>query len=160
MRPSAARRQRDVDADHVRRHHHRNAQHLLTRTDAFDDTDQTTANLISAQAANAIAKSELFSEAKTIRAQLQAEYDERSLIAYAQGILVALEDCSTDQALHLIQNAADAKRSRSSSPRTNSGCSNCRSEQSGLTHGSSLRRKNCSPSASVVAVILPDRGPS
>ena len=60
------------------------------------------------QAANAIAKSELFSEAKTIRAQLQVEYDERSLIACAQGILVALEDCSTDQALHLIQNAADA----------------------------------------------------
>ena len=42
-------------------------------TDAFDDADQTTANLICAQAANAIAKSELLSEAKTIRAQLQAE---------------------------------------------------------------------------------------
>jgi GAF domain-containing protein len=76
--------------------------------DAFSDTDQTTANLICAQAANALAKSELFSEAKTIRARLQAEYDERSLIACAQGVLMALEDCSTDQALHLIHHAADA----------------------------------------------------
>ena len=39
---------------------------------------------------------------------MQAEYDERSLISCAQGLLVAVQDCSTEQALHLIQHAANA----------------------------------------------------
>ncbi|MEP7201172.1 MAG: GAF domain-containing protein [Ilumatobacteraceae bacterium] len=78
------------------------------QADAFDDNDQNTADLVCAEAANAIARSEIFSAAKTIRSQLQAEYDERSLVACAQGVLVALQDCSTDQAFRLIRNAADA----------------------------------------------------
>jgi GAF domain-containing protein len=78
------------------------------KADAFDQHDRDTAALVCAEAAHAIAKSALFSAAKSVRDQLQVEYDERSLIASAEGLLVALQSCSAEQASTLIQNAADA----------------------------------------------------
>jgi GAF domain-containing protein len=74
---------------------------------AFDNRDHDTAQLVAAEAANAIAKSQLLSRATTITEQLQAEYDEQALISCARDVVVALQDCSAEQALYLIHNAAD-----------------------------------------------------
>jgi GAF domain-containing protein len=78
------------------------------QSNAFDANDENIANVISAEAANAIAKSELLVTARTVREQLQAEYDEATLISRAEGMLMVLQDCSVEQATHLIQNAAQA----------------------------------------------------
>ena len=75
--------------------------------DAFDDHDLDTARLIAAEASNALAKSELLSSARTIREQLQATHDEHSLVTRAQGVLMAVQHCSDEQAQHLIENAAE-----------------------------------------------------
>jgi GAF domain-containing protein len=76
--------------------------------DAFDDRDHNVADLIAAEAANAIAKSELLSSATSTRDQLQAVYDERSQIRCARGVLMAVQDCSDEQAKNLLENAAEA----------------------------------------------------
>jgi len=72
------------------------------KSNAFDANDENIANVICAQAANAIAKSELLATTTKIREQLQAEYDETTLISRAEGMLMVLQDCSLEQATHLI----------------------------------------------------------
>ncbi|HEX3087762.1 MAG TPA: GAF and ANTAR domain-containing protein [Ilumatobacteraceae bacterium] len=77
------------------------------QTDAFDDNDEAIALLVAVQAANAIAKSELLTSATSVRDQLQAQYDDRTLISRAQGVLMAVQECSTAQALRLMHSAAN-----------------------------------------------------
>lgn len=54
-----------------------------------------------------LVKSAALSTARSIRDQLQEHHDERALVAQAQGVLIALHDCSAAQAKDLIRNAAD-----------------------------------------------------
>jgi GAF domain-containing protein len=77
---------------------------------AFDAASEETGSVIGAEAANAIAKSELLASATDLRERLQFEYDADAMIARAEGILMALESCNQEQARGLIQNAADANQ--------------------------------------------------
>lgn len=76
--------------------------------DAFSDIDRQTAAIVAASAAGAIAKTELLTSVRSVREQLQTEVDERTLVARAAGVLIALEQCSAEQANALIRNAASA----------------------------------------------------
>jgi GAF domain-containing protein len=78
------------------------------QVNAFGDADHRVAQVVAAEGANAIAKSKLLTSATAVRDQLQAEYDESALTSLAQGVLMAVHECSTEQALHLIRNAADS----------------------------------------------------
>jgi GAF domain-containing protein len=78
------------------------------QADGFDDNDQGTAHLIAAEAANAIAKSEVLASTSAVREQLQKQYDERALISQARGVLMAVQECSATQAERLMQSAADS----------------------------------------------------
>jgi GAF domain-containing protein len=73
---------------------------------AFDESDHNAAQLVAAEAANAIARSQLLTSATSVREQLQADYDEQAVISSAQDVLMALQDCSEDQAIRLLQNAS------------------------------------------------------
>jgi len=75
---------------------------------AFDDSDHDTAQLVAAEAAIAIARSQLLTTATALREQLQADYDENVLISSAQGVVMALQECSADQAMRLLQNASNS----------------------------------------------------
>jgi GAF domain-containing protein len=75
--------------------------------DAFGEEDTRMAEVVATAAANAIAKTELLTKARTIREQLQANVDEATLVAQAQGVLMAIQQCSAQQAEALIRNAAD-----------------------------------------------------
>ena len=61
---------------------------------------------MAAEVANAIVKSVTLRKATRTRQEAQELYDERLLIARAQGVLMAIEDCSAAQAARLIANAA------------------------------------------------------
>jgi hypothetical protein len=74
---------------------------------AFDDTAEGIARLAGAQAAQAIVRCEAITAAHERRDQLQARYDEHALVARAQGVLMATQHCSADQARHLLANAAE-----------------------------------------------------
>jgi len=74
--------------------------------DAFDDTAEQIARLVSGQVAAAIARSDVLSAARERRHQLQARYDETVLGARAQGVLIATQYCSTEQARNILQHAA------------------------------------------------------
>jgi GAF domain-containing protein len=74
--------------------------------DAFDDQDGTTALIMAAEVAQALVKSSVLSSARSIRQQLQEAHDEASLVAQAQGVVMAMQDCSATQAQELIRNAA------------------------------------------------------
>ena len=74
--------------------------------DAFDDNSDRIARLASAQAAQAIARSDVLTNAHQRRDQLQAHYDQTALVARAQGVVIATQQCSAEQARLLLQNAA------------------------------------------------------
>ena len=78
-------------------------------TNVFDDTAEGIARLASTQAAEALARCEAITAAHERRDQLQALYDEQTLRPRAQGVLIASQRCSTEQARHLIDNAADQR---------------------------------------------------
>jgi anti-anti-sigma factor len=73
---------------------------------AFDDAADHIARVVGGQAAQAITRSDVLSAARERRDQLQAHYDEAALAARAQGILVATQHCSVEQARNLIRHAA------------------------------------------------------
>jgi len=74
---------------------------------AFDQSDQDTAAVIAAEIANALMKSSVLATARNIRDQLQEQHDESTLVARAEGVLIAIQDCSAAQASDLIRNAAN-----------------------------------------------------
>ena len=75
--------------------------------DAFSEVNRETAAIMTSLAASAIAKTELLTSVRSVREQLQAEVDEQKLVAQAEGVLVALQQCSAEQAGGLIRNAAE-----------------------------------------------------
>ena len=75
---------------------------------AFDDDDTVTAQIAATQAANAIVRSDIVAAGHRLRDQLQAVYDEATLTARAQGVLIGIEHCSAEQAQHLLTHAANA----------------------------------------------------
>jgi GAF domain-containing protein len=74
---------------------------------AFSDADADMAAIVATAAANAIAKTELLGTVQTIRDQLQAEFDEAAVVAQAQGILMAIQQCSAAQAEGIVRLAAE-----------------------------------------------------
>jgi GAF domain-containing protein len=74
--------------------------------DAFDDASRDVGTVLAAEVANAIAKSATLRRARDARQQLQQHYDEQTLVARAQGVLMSIEHCSAAQARNLISNAA------------------------------------------------------
>jgi GAF domain-containing protein len=77
------------------------------RENAFDQGDHDTAAVIAAEIATALMRSSLLAAARGIRDQLQEEHDEFMLVSRAQGVLIAIQDCSAAQAADLIRNAAN-----------------------------------------------------
>jgi GAF domain-containing protein len=75
--------------------------------DAFSDEDVRMAAVIATTVASAIAKTELLTTVRAIREQLQADVDEATMLARAQGVLMAIEECSANQADALIRSIAD-----------------------------------------------------
>ena len=112
------RQQRPVDADHPPRRRHRHAQPLRRRRQRVRDDDTDAARIAVAQAAHAIDRSDFAAGAHQLRDRLQATYDEATLTARAEGILIALHDCSSEQARQLLANATAATGSTWSRPPT------------------------------------------
>ena len=74
---------------------------------AFDDDDSSVALLIASEIANALAKSSVLGEGRDLRERLQRRHDSSVLVAEAQGVLMAIQRCSAEQAAQLIRRAAD-----------------------------------------------------
>lgn len=77
------------------------------RADGFDDEAEAVALVIAAEIAHALVRSAVLGTARATRDQLQEEHDEHVLVSRAQGVLMALHECSAAQADDLIRNAAD-----------------------------------------------------
>jgi len=80
--------------------------------DAFDDRAHDTALVMAAEIAHAVVRSATLATARTTRDRLQEQHDESVLVSRAQGVLIALHDCSVAQATDLIRNAADSNGER------------------------------------------------
>jgi len=78
--------------------------------DAFDAEDEDVAAIVCAEAALALARSELLTQARDIRDLLQSKYDEQVLVERAGEVIAAFEDCSTVLAMDLLRNAAGTNR--------------------------------------------------
>jgi GAF domain-containing protein len=77
------------------------------RENAFDKQDRSTALVIAAEIATALVKSTVLDTAATMRERLQEQHDTAVLTSRAQGVLMAIHDCSAAQAGDLIRRAAD-----------------------------------------------------
>jgi len=75
--------------------------------DGFTSEDEDTALIIAAEVANALVRSSVITMARSTREMLQQQHDESVLVARAQGVLMAVNECSSAQAQELIRNAAD-----------------------------------------------------
>jgi GAF domain-containing protein len=82
------------------------------QANAFDDGAQDTATVIAAEVAHALVTSAMIGKARTTRDKLQESYDESVLLSQAEGVLMALHQCSAAQAAQLIRNAADHNAER------------------------------------------------
>jgi GAF domain-containing protein len=76
------------------------------RREAFDQTARDAAAVITSEIATALIKSSALSTAQGIRDRLQEQHDEAALVARAQGVLIAIHECSAAQAADLVRNAA------------------------------------------------------
>jgi GAF domain-containing protein len=77
------------------------------REDGFDERDRSTALVMAAEVANALVKSALAGTATDIRDQLQRQHDTAVMFSRAQGVLMAIQECSAAQAGDLIRRAAE-----------------------------------------------------
>ena len=59
------------------------------------------------EVAHALVRSTVLGVARRTRDELQQRYDERTVVARAQGVVMALQECSAGQAGDLIRVAAD-----------------------------------------------------
>jgi anti-anti-sigma factor len=75
---------------------------------AFGHDDAHIARIAATQAAHAIARSDIAASSRELRDRLQAAYDEATLAARAEGVLMSLHDCSAEQARQLLANATTA----------------------------------------------------
>jgi GAF domain-containing protein len=82
------------------------------QVDAFDDRARDTALVMAAEVAHAVVRSVVLGKARTTRDRMQEQHDESALVAQAQGVLMALQECSLAQAEDLLRNAADSNGER------------------------------------------------
>jgi len=75
--------------------------------DAFDFAAEQMALVFAAEAAAALAKSDLYQHARSLRQRLQEEHDTSAQVAWAEGALMTMQECSADQARALLGRAAD-----------------------------------------------------
>jgi GAF domain-containing protein len=80
--------------------------------EAFDAEAEDLALVMAAEAATAIVKSDVLTVASEVRDKLQEQHDESVLVARAQGVLMAVNECSAAHAAALIGNAADQNGER------------------------------------------------
>jgi GAF domain-containing protein len=82
------------------------------RSNGFDDDAEAVALVMAAEVAHALVRSAVLATARTTRDQLQEQHDEHVLVSRAQGVLMALHDCSVAQADDLTRNAAGVNGER------------------------------------------------
>jgi GAF domain-containing protein len=76
------------------------------RADAFTAADQDVALVISSEIAHALVRSTVLAKARDIRDRLQEDFDRDIVISRAEGVVMAVYDCSAAQASDLIRRAA------------------------------------------------------
>jgi GAF domain-containing protein len=76
--------------------------------DGFDEQAQRVADVTAAEAGTAIITSRMYEQARQRRDELQALHDEEAQISQAQGVLMAIQLCSAEQAISLLDHAVDA----------------------------------------------------
>lgn len=76
---------------------------------AFDATSQSLAAVMAAQAGAAIAKSRLLAAGRHAAAVAQRSADDRADVGMAEGMLMAVEQCTAQQAAALLRNAATSE---------------------------------------------------
>ena len=81
-------------------------------THGFDERAEDVARVITAEAANAIVRSEVYATAHELRQRLQRSHDEAVQVAAAEDVLVALHGCSDEQARGLLEHATAATGDR------------------------------------------------
>lgn len=82
------------------------------RTNGFDEQGEDVARIVTAEAANAIIRSDVYATAHDLRRQLQTSHDEGVEVAAAEDVLVAIQECSADQARGLLEQATAATGER------------------------------------------------
>jgi GAF domain-containing protein len=80
--------------------------------DAFDDHDNDVGRIIAAEVAAAILTSSVRAAAAATRDELQQHHDESVVVSRAMGALMALQQCTAEQALLLITSAAETNGER------------------------------------------------
>jgi anti-anti-sigma factor len=78
--------------------------------EAFDADAPAVAELIAAQAAAAIAKSDLYTATRTLRLSALDTFKANRAVNVAEGILIGMHHVNIDQARRLLRSAADANR--------------------------------------------------
>jgi GAF domain-containing protein len=78
--------------------------------EAFDEHDRQTGLVMAGEIASALVKSAVLSDATGLRDRLQEQHDTTLMVARAQGVMMAVQDCSAAQADDLIRAAADDNR--------------------------------------------------
>ena len=78
--------------------------------DGFDEHDRQTGLVLAAEIATALVKSAVLTRATELRDQLQEQHDTTLMVAQAEGVVMALQDCSAAQAADLIRAAAADNR--------------------------------------------------
>jgi transcriptional regulator with GAF, ATPase, and Fis domain len=76
------------------------------KADGFDEEAERSALVICAEAAVAIASSDIFRLANNVRDRLQNEHDLELQVSLAEGMMMVLHDCSATQARALLEGAA------------------------------------------------------
>jgi len=79
---------------------------LYSRSGAFDQSAETIAAVLAAQVAIAVSRSAEFQAARAVVDEAQRDADKHSQIAFATGLLIGSQDCTTEQAEGLLQRAA------------------------------------------------------
>jgi GAF domain-containing protein len=78
--------------------------------EAFDEHDRQTGLVMAGEIASALVKSAVLSDATELRERLQERHDTTLMVARAQGVMMAVQDCSAAQADDLIRAAAADNR--------------------------------------------------
>ena len=79
---------------------------LYSRRGPFDRSAETIAAVLAAQVAIAVSRSAEFQAARAVVDEAQRDADKHSQIAFATGLLIGSQDCTTEQAEGLLQRAA------------------------------------------------------
>jgi transcriptional regulator with GAF, ATPase, and Fis domain len=78
--------------------------------DGFDEEAERAAQVVCAEAGVAIASSDIFRLASSVRNRLQSEHDLDLQVSLAEGMMMVLHDCSATQARSLLEHASATNR--------------------------------------------------